>query len=103
MINVRWTKPEATGPSEIFRFDESKAWKGSAVRGHDIAESIAESCWKADKTFVTELRITEPAEYRGEYAVWCEPIFLAKQTDLPAQPANRPKATQKKKKVDIEA
>jgi hypothetical protein len=103
MISVQWVAEstdvltrdaEKTIRTRTFRFDEKKSWKRDAVRGHDIAEMIAESIWKQHQVVLTKISITAPEEYRGEYLIWNEPIFLAKRTDMPV-PEPRKKAVRK--------
>lgn len=75
--------PEAAG--RIYHLDEAKSWKASLIRGHDIAELIAQELWETEVLSVGALRITAPEKYAGHYEVTTkfEPNFTAKQLDLP--------------------
>lgn len=88
MITVVWNIIESdnsvvtTKENLKFPIDVEKTWKGTKIRGHDIAEFIANDVWAdEDGLVIKKLRIETPEEYAGTYEVVAdfEPTFTAKK------------------------
>jgi hypothetical protein len=79
---IRWHLDTPEPTPRVFALDETKSWKGKLVRGHDIAEMIAQEFWETEAIALRKLHIIGPVPYAGIYEVTpvFEPIFSAKRT-----------------------
>lgn len=97
MITIRWRlRLTDDSPSRTFKMDETKSWKKELVKGHDIAEVIAQDLWETEAMTVGNMFITDPESYRGEYTILTKfvPEFAANKVLAPGEkpPANRPRS-----------
>lgn len=83
MTKIIWRLDLPDANVSTFNLEETKSWKGKLIRGHDIAEMIAEDVWKSEAMPVQKLHILEPRPYAGVYEIAhvLEPIFFAKKVD----------------------
>lgn len=87
-IEIKWCQDRTAETTEtienIFVLDEKKSWKGKSLRGHDIAEMIADTVWDHEHYELDTIRIVAPATYAGVYrlSVKFEPTFMAKRVDI---------------------
>lgn len=100
MITIRWRlRLTDDSPSRIFKMDETKSWKKNLVKGHDIAEVIAQDLWDNEAMTVGKVFIIDPEPYRGEYTIATRftPEFEANKVlaEGEAPPASRPRTTKK--------
>lgn len=72
----------------VFVLDSRKSWKGKLIRGHDVAEMIADDIWSKSammgfNKYPTTIHITAPAAFAGVYEIQAkfEPTFSAKRVD----------------------
>jgi hypothetical protein len=82
MTMIRWHLDTPEAQPRTFALEEAKSWKGNLIRGHDIAEMIAQEFWETESIALRKLHITAPVPYSGIYDVTpvFEPIFSAKRT-----------------------
>jgi hypothetical protein len=81
MTKIQWRHDHPDCVLRIFNLDESKSWKGALIRGHDIAEMIAQEIWDTEAMTISKLHIVAPKPFMGAYEVTpvFEPSFSAKR------------------------
>lgn len=69
--------------ARTFLYDESESWKATKIRGHDIAEMIAQELYDTEALTVPSIRIASPVQFAGDYEIKTafEPTFTAKRIE----------------------
>jgi hypothetical protein len=82
MTKIKWRFDLPDAAISTFNLAESKSWKGKMIRGHDIAEMIADEVWETEAIALRRLHIIGPSPYTGTYDVTpvFEPTFSAKRS-----------------------